>query len=359
MSQNRIWKDVKEYFSYLDLFGQKIDLTYRKNIYFRTFYGALFTLIIFVIIIIHMIEGYKDLTSRSNPIINVMEVEDVNTMYANLTKSNVSLALAFVSDNKKEFIYDPSLFDVEINYISKLRNITSNNNTLSNNVLSLEKCGDVKNAVSNFKKTTQIKKYYDNFELKNAMCITNKNKSIAINSNRDDFIENYLKINIKFCKNSTMKISPCKPYEEILNTFLKLNIYLYITHQYFDGKDIKQPIKERLTFEKWSFENLDSKQRDMLYLTPSSLTDYNNLFLSLSDPKPIDFIYYSERDLVKSNQNVKFLKNEDIKFLEIYIRSHTNTMKIYRKYNTFIDLLGNIGGLFNVFLFWVQSFLDL
>ena len=331
----------KYYLSFADMFGQKIDLTYSKDIYYRTYYGAIFTILIFLFLIIQAIAGYKDLTTRLNPIINTLEVEEEKIPRIDLKKENITIALGFVSENRSEYLFDPTYFEIESKYVSKSKN-ESYDKTLSHS-LDLENC--------HLHDFTNFREYFDNFNLINSLCIkSGKYPGIEIFSKPEEFQENYIKLNFKFCSESKSK--KCKNPEEILARFNYLNIYLYIVHDYFDAMDLKNPIKRRLSMLKWNFEDFEIRRKDSVYLTQHSLKDYNNLFMALSEPESKNFVSYSEKNILRNfkfGRVSPFNTNGNNKFMELYIKAHYIPVKITRKYNTFIDLLGNLGGLFNVF----------
>lgn len=338
------WKEIKNYLAKIDLFGQKFDFSYNREIVFQTYYGAIFTILFFTLIIFAAVAGYMDLTTRLNPIINIMELEDSSIPLLDLRKNNITIALGFVSDSRSEYLYDPKYFEIEARYTYKSRNESSD--ITKSFSLQIKNC-----TINNF---LNFKKVYKNFDLFNAMCLEIPEKA-EIFSQPEEFTETYLKINVKYCKNETdinlylNSNKVCKRVEEINERFLNLNLYLYITHDYFDGMDPLNPIQKRLSMEKWSFDDLYLRRKDSIFFTYSSLKDYNDLMLALSEPEPKTFLQFQQKDVVR---NFKFNKPEEVnkKFMEIYVKANSIPRKIVRKYSTFVDLLATLGGLANIFI---------
>jgi hypothetical protein len=321
-------KSLKEKLSYLDIFGQRIDLTYNNEFYYRTYYGAIYTLFIIIFLLMQIYEGYRNISSRHNPIVNTMELESDKYVDINLEKNNVTIALSFVSDYKNETLFDPDYFDIDIKSIAKSKNLTYD--TTYTFPIELSTCNK-----SNLSPHSNL---YETFNLDKAFCLNPHGINLYTRTN--DYIENYIKITLRFCNGR----NTCKNETEILNRLLELNFYVYIKHEYFDSMDIKNGIKSRLSFQKWTFDDMLSRKKDSLYLTMNSLKDYNSLFINLQEPKPEDFISFSYKDIVR---NFKVGKSD--RLMDLYIKANPNPVFIQRKYYTFIDLLANIGGLFNVF----------
>lgn len=329
------WGTFKRCLSYCDLFGQKLELTYDKEVYYRTYYGALYTLLIFAFLIFQAIAGYKDLTTRLNPVINMMEVEEDRVTEIDILNDNVTIALGFVSDNRSNYLYDPSYFTIDAKYMSKSKEEAYD--VTNSNQLDVGNCGH-----EGFKGFDKI---YDTFDLYKALCL-NAPKTVdkvSIYSSPRQFKEAYLKISLKYCTGDN-----CHSPEEISQRLKDLNLYLYITHDYFDGTDINNPIKRRLSMQKWTFDDLFARRKDSLYLTSGTLKDYNSLFMSLFEATPEHFITFEETDIIR---NFKFTKlsDEPKKFIDIYIKAQAAPLKIIRKYTTVIDLVATLGGLFNFF----------
>jgi hypothetical protein len=338
------WKEFKNSLAKIDLFGQKFDFSYNRETVFQTYYGAIFTILFFTFLIFAAVAGYMDLTTRLNPIINIMELEDNSVPLLDLQKNNITIALGFVSDSRSEYLYDPTFFEIEARYTYKSKNESSD--ITKSFSLQMKNC-----TINNF---INFKKVYQNFDLFNAMCLQIP-EGAEIFSQPEEFTETYLKINVKYCKNETdiniylNSNKVCKPVEEINERLLNLNLYLYITHDYFDGMDPLNPIQKRLSMEKWNFDDLYLRRRDSFYFTYSNLKDYNDLMMGLSEPAPRTFLQFQQKDIVR---NFKFIKPDEAnkKFMEIWVKANSVPRKIIRKYTTFVDLLATLGGLANIFI---------
>jgi hypothetical protein len=323
-------KLIKDKLSCLDIFGQRIDLTYNKEIYYRTYYGAIYTIFMVIFLLMQAYEGYRYHTSL-NPIINFMEMESDKHFEIDIGKSNITIAISFAAGNKNESLYDANYFDLDIRSILRSKNETNDKSSLF--PIDLKTCSK-----ADFKQHEQL---FDTFNLDKAVCIQPPvDKSIIIFNSVNEYIENYIKITIKFCRDKVT----CKSDNEIIERLLDLNLYVYIKHDYFDGLDFNQGIKSRLSFQKWTFDDHLIKKKDSLYLTMNSLKDYNTLLINLWEPQPKAFISFSQKDIVR---NFKIGKSD--KLIEVYLRANPNPIYIQRKYYTLIDLLASVGGLFNVF----------
>jgi len=332
------FKDFKDKLSILDLFGQKIDLTYKKEVYYRSYYGALYTLFMFLIIILQIYAGYKDMTSRMNPIINTMEFESNKVEKLDLINENITIAFAINTLDRKVHISD-KVFTYEGKIISRSKNDTLDKT--STFLSSFENC-----TKKHFKHFRNI---YQNFSLYEAHCLSNKqktNKSMEIFSIPEEFTETYFKLKIRVCENKALTVKDCYLSKEFLNEILpSLNLNIYLIHQYFDGIDVNNPIKPRLSFVNFNVqEELFLKKKNFLYFTKNFLTDYSDFYSAFIEPETKSFVGFSNKDV----QNIVKFDNDDyVNFIEIYFRIHNIPRKFTRKYTTYFDLLANIGGLFN------------
>jgi hypothetical protein len=332
---------LKNYLLYVDIFGQRLDLTYNREIYYRTYYGCVFTILIITFLFFQGLSGYKELTTRLNPIINIIEVEEDKVSTIELFDGNITIALGFVSDNRSEHLYDPSYFVIESTYISKSTNS-------SNEIIKSFQIDNIKCDIQNFKNFENL---FEIYGLREAICLKPEGiaKKLEIFSDLKELTETYLKFSIKYCSNTSDNMT-CKPIQEIKERLSDLNLYLYIIHDYFDGSDINNPIKKRLSMQKWTFEDSIVRRKDSIFLSAGSMKDYNSLFMTLFEPAVKKFVGYSEKDIIRNFRlvNANEIKSSE-KLIEIFIRGHATPLKIVRKYNTAIDLVATLGGLFNVF----------
>lgn len=332
------WEKFKNYIAPLDIFGQKVDLTYKKEVVYRTIYGATFTFFIYIFIFLQVIEGYKELATRQNPAISIIEFEDINSSkidLSNKSNNNISIAVNVISKTNRESNLDYRYFHLEAKY--ELNSKNYNDSTYKLNI-PLTSC-----SIKDFK---NFKNLYNNFNLSSSFCLRIPNNEEAVlYTDPDNFKESFLKIKLKVCTNSSY-YNECKSNDEINQRFLDSSFFIYITHYYFDGTNMEQPINQRFSFESWDFEDLIIRRKDTMYLTSHKLMDYNGLFMNLNEPKPQHFVHYNERQITR---NIKVKPDFYSTLFELNLKSHTIPIKITRKYKTFIDILGNIGGLFNIF----------
>ncbi len=338
-SFNIRFKEFKEKLSIIDLFGQKIDLTYKKEVYFRTYYGAVYTLFIFIIIILQIVAGYKDMTSRLNPIINRLEIEPNYPEKINLINDSMTLAFAINTQDRKQHYVNPNIINFEGKIISRSKNDTLD--TVKSHRYDFENCTRAK--------FDQFENFYNNFSLSQALCLKKKDNSTEsddIFSIPQEFTESYFKLKIRICENKALYVKDCILSKDFIDKILpSLYLNIYVFHQFFDGIDVANPIKPRLSFITFSLhEELFLKKKYSLFLTKNFLTDYNDLYSSFVEPETKSFIGFSLKDV---ENTVKLDLDDKVNFVEIYFRLDNIPKKFTRKYNTYFDLLATIGGLFN------------
>lgn len=340
-TQNKFWywKSFKTYLSYIDLFGQKIDLTYKNEVLYRTYYGALYTLFLFLIIILETIAGYREITSQKNPIINMMEVESKNVEKINLFDENITIAFTVNTKDRRNHLVNNTLYSFESKLISRSQNETSDK--ISTFLIKHEKCRK-----ANFQNYENI---YTDFSLENAFCLVRPNendKKVELFTSPQDFSENYLKLKLRVCENNSLVESNCFLNDDFIKNImptLKLNIY--VIHKYFDGIDIEHPIKSRLSFLTFNLEEEVFLKKKINYsFNKNILTDYSDFLSAFIDPEPISFVGFKPKD---KQSYIIYDRDGGVNFVEIYFRLDNIPIKFTRKYITFIDLLATIGGLFN------------
>lgn len=324
-------------FSNFDLFGQKVDFTYKNQIYFGSVYGSVFSLFTYVFLIFQATSGYRNISTRNNPSIDTMDFEDRETSKVNLLRHNLTISFGFVSDNRTEYLYDPSYFDIEANYISQSKN--NSYDVTSSLPLNVTNCNNF-----DFSSFNNI---YERFHLSNALCLKapESQSGLDILTDNNEFFESYLKFSVKVCMGKPY----CQDHSEILTRLRKLNLYMYIVHDYFDGRDTDNPIKQRLSFDKWTFDDIKLINDDTIYFGMQKLHDFKNLlFLYLSEPVPIHFATFNTKDITRTFKYKENLLDDDGKLIDISFKAKAINTKIVRKYNTIIDMIANLGGLFNV-----------
>jgi hypothetical protein len=345
LGNNFSLRSFKAMLSNIDLFGQKIELNYNKETVYKTYYGAIYTIIVVLFLIFQAISGYLDLTTRLNPIINMMEAEGDSLPKVNILgnsetenkNSNPGITLAFglVSNNRSQYMYDPRYFSYELKFLSKSKSQAVTK--IDTKVVNSRNCGS-----NDFKEFPSI---FESYNLKSAICIDSE-EPLELYSNYNEFRENYIKFTLSYCKNTTEIV--CKSKDEIEKRLENLNFYMYVYHDYFDGSDLNRPIKKRLSMEKWTFEDNLIRRKDSILLTAASIQDYNNLIIDITDPPVKKFYTYSERDTIRVYKIADDEESKE-KILDLNIKSRIIPLKIVRKYNTFLDLLAVLGGLFNFF----------
>jgi hypothetical protein len=346
ISNNFSLKNFKKILSNIDLFGQKIELNYNKETVYKTYYGAIYTIIVVLFLIFQAIAGYLDLTTRLNPIINMMEAEGDTVPKVKLRgkifheddeilNSGITLAFGLVSNNRSEYMYDPRYFSFEIKFLSKSKSEAVTK--IDTKIINSRNCN-----LNDFREFPSI---YESYNLKSAICIDSSDP-IEIFSNYNEFRENYIKFTLTYCRNTSEIV--CKNKDEIEKRLDNLNFYMYFYHDFFDGSDLKRPIKKRLSMEKWTFDDNLIRRKDSILLTAASIQDYNNLLIDISDPPIKKFYTYSERDIIRIYKIADDEESRE-KILDLNIKSRIIPLKIVRKYNTFLDLLAVLGGLFNFF----------
>lgn len=194
-----------------------------------------------------------------------------------------------------------------------------------------------------------ISGFYSNLEETNISKRIFDNYSICLNFTRSDreFLAVKGRVIDEQFSSIAIKISPCQPGDGIecmpADTLPSCYLIRANIRYSFDPSNFNTPIKRISTFE------------DKLTIDPSRITDTrNNIGLVEIYDNRYDMIGDSLKEsyleVVKSN-TFTFDKYDESPYAIIQFFSSGSIRKIYREYVMLLDTLGNIGGVFDIFMF--------
>lgn len=324
---------VLSLFLKLDMFKSPIYLLFSKQHKTPTKTGSFISLAI--IIYLAIISLQSDLFQKNSPTLLISDLPQSNREKVDLTKKILGFGLQ--NENGLAFI-DPGIFSIEVTYA--IRNELTNFEVIETPIR-FHECTELDfDDPGVFHELTLDKNY----------CLK-KNESIFSQGYWDENNLAYLAISLKYCRNETSN-GTCKTQEEMEEKFNGKNFNIYLEDTIIDIYDYKNPVKKTIRNE---YKSVDLIFNKILEINMQNVYIYSD-----------DGIFNQEIDSfleVKYNYQIfdfytKKKNDEDNIIFQFEIFASKNVLKLNRSYQKLFDLLGIIGGLYEIFkligLFFVQ-----
>ena len=315
----------------VDWFGKTINITYKKEDSYKTFFGGFMTIGVSIALILYLVYLIRVMIERQSV------VYSTNTVIRDLTNDfddhkpaehGFAIAIGFRWD-------DTSFLDEEYLQLYDLSVYQYRSNSLGGGAfnetyvpLEIEKWGDT----FPYEDQQLIKDY----RIDNYVCI--KPKDYAITGNWYSDIVKSLNIVLSSCDWS--KRSDCKPYTDTDAHITNRYFDVVIIDSYFDLKSFEKPIKSYLTqkyfytFEAGYYESIE------LFVKENSIE-------ALDDYKIVegskDGKFYSIAD---DRQQRAVATGYSYWGITFYL--HPETQAYNRQVFTFMDVLAQLGGVFGL-----------
>jgi hypothetical protein len=339
-----LFGSLGNFFKFFDQYGEPVRLMYKGENSYTTVIGGLLSLLINVLFLIIFIYLYIDLENKTNYTMTAFSNVDSSPPYFEFTPEKTLLdpvnypdrayfLHAFTFKNRKTGKYykkeelDRFLF-VEI--YDSVNNKTSGKTAIVAQS-ELLPCEDV------YKKQNFTKLYNTNI-IKEALCINDT--VVKVQGDYIDTIYQYKSIKITVCSYSNLPSKPqCANDAEIA----EMKKHLTVTFLYSDYKLMPNIPDEFLLFFLNYFtvdvSNL-TYQKYNIYLAKNKLKSYDNVYNQ--------FTYFTTRPFIGVNKIIKQDSVPSKSFIAIYFRSDYYNVEYIRSYKTFLDFIGQLGGIWKV-----------
>jgi hypothetical protein len=310
-----------------DYFGQRVELSFNSAREFRTTFGGVFSILMYLACLAFVISIGVQLILRENPSTLTSTQTQPAAPLIDIMKEEMIFAL-YVQDKNYNPITDPSILTITGYQYVMNRTDTSLSN--DNEPIPLVNC-------SEFRSFFNARNFSDDYEsnnLDNAVCFKFHNKTMI----GGNFILSYfsnLYISVKKCNNATSAVT-CKSSAEIDSQIKGSYFELY----YFDWN--VDPNKYDAPFNRYIanyFHILDPKSHrmvDLFFKNSKIMSNTGLIFDSYENKTKIIF------DRVREQIDPSYTGDE---VLELYINSSSNLTLFIRLYMKIQDFFANVGGL--------------
>lgn len=316
-------KNIRKVFTYIDIYGERINLKIKKNSSSDTFIGGVLTFLTFTLLTVAAWTTGRDILYKTKPSINLEDKLLIQRSNLTLDKHSFPFSIALQDDSNNVYYY-PQYFKFEV-----LSNSVSNvDGTSSLTSLELESCRS-----SHFPKFSED--LFNSTGMSRYWCV--KDQNLTVGGYWDELSIKYAIIRIKLCKNETSN-NTCAPIEEIINfmNIRALSWCIYIQNSIINTKNYNEPV---------SFFILNLYKNIRI-----SSTKLYNVFIREQQIETDKGIIFEDFE-IKSSMAYDFADNDDNDptdigtLLDINLFS-TNHMPIFhRNYLKVQTLLANLGGL--------------
>lgn len=206
-------------------------------------------------------------------------------------------------------------------------------------VLPYEKCG------TNF--NSSDKELLENLNIKNYYCF--KDNSFSIGGSYFSPVFHYLELRMSTCQSSPKK--SCKTADEIKKAMDAADVKLGISNNYVDLQDYEMPVKNFID-DSFYWESIPGFRKKVDIELQKNIGNFQDELLQLWD---VNTQYFFQ---VQKGRESTILTNSDGEFMTIYLRTDEQYQQYDRKVYSIGDLVGQIGGFFEV-LHAVGAFLTM
>jgi hypothetical protein len=334
------------FFKFFDQYGEPVRIMYRGDTSFTTLLGALLSLSIYVFFIIIFIYLYIDLENKTNYTFTAFSKVQFSPPYFEFTAEKSLLNStnypdrafffhAFTFKNRKTGKYYKKeeldrLFFIEI--YDSVNNKTSG----INKDIGQSEVFPCKQIYKN----TNFTEIFNSSLINNAFCINET--VIKVEGDFTDTIFRFNSIKLKACSDSKLESKPiCANDSE----FSEAKKTLSVTFLYSDSKLMPNIPDEFLKFF-LNYFTVDlsslSNQKFDIYLSKNTLKSYDNVYNQ--------FTYFSIRPFIALNKIRKHESLPSKSYMSFYFRSDYHNAEYIRSYKTFLDFIGQLGGIWKVLL---------
>ncbi|CAD8075085.1 unnamed protein product [Paramecium primaurelia] len=336
--------------SKFDIFGQTITLKMNKQNYYKTFFGGIVSIIVFLIMIMFFSSGIKSFFNKETLVATVLT--DFEEIPSQSIIDDATFLFAIQID-QVNFLSRP-FFDIEVLQVLETRQFNGSK-IREEQQIQLVPCTLERFTTIFEKYNKNISQTYTDLNLDKFLCFK-KNATFILEGTHSSIQFSYLKISIKKCNSTIICASQEERDAEIkLNGSFKIKLYTVnkILNPYNPSENYLQTYID-----------------DSFYINflPSIISKSANLFLkqfqvesdqSLTPFQQITKDQFYILDQSEVRERVDFYKEDNVEVATIFLRKSPYKTQIYRSYLKIDDLLSNLGGIQQILFFFLGFILAL
>ena len=321
----------------LDFFKVPFPLLIGGRQKFPSGLGSLFTFLMLVYFIYMIIES--NMLLKVNPSVIDQTLPQKTSAQISLNFHNFNLAFA-IADQLNRALIDPSMFTVRLaNGLIETDNQTNEKYVKDFFQTELHICNS-----SDFSDPKDFK----SMGLKNYYCPDQRIFNL-VGDYGEDVIQG-LTITVEVCNNDTMN-GTCAGLEAIRSFASDKNFIIYYTDHFYDVNVHQEPIED---IWKYLFVpiNTNGMATQMVYFKKLVLTSDENLLFSAVSNQRESFMTDSVPALAFAAADLAYMNSIFNPIVMFNFASAKNNQKVKRTYQKIGELIANISGTLNVFIFF-------
>jgi hypothetical protein len=311
----------------VDYFGQRVELIFNKEKYFKSVLGGIFSIIMYCSCFSFIISIGLQLVLRLNPSTIVSTQKEPTAPLIDISKEDLLFA-AYILTSDYESLNDPSI--ATITGYQYILNRTDEEVYSANIPFELASCSLYRDY---FNERGFSADYVKN-KLDKGLCFKFTNGTIIGGNFILDYFSNVF-LSVEKCNNVTSKVQ-CKPKEVIEATLKKSYFELYYLDWNVDLKNYESPFNRFFANYFTLIDPLSQRQIDLYFKNTAVLSNTGFLWDSMDNTTKLIFDRF--RDQIDPS-------NTDSTILQLYINISDNLTANTRIYMKFQDFCADIGGL--------------
>ena len=319
----------------IDIFGETIKLTFKKQETAKTVIGGITTLILILLINFILVIMSLEIFQKLKPVVTVEDI--IQPFRPNMTLNKMTLPISvIVQDENNKIYHHVNKFTMEA--ISATV-VIENNGTLTN---TFENLNLILCEPSYFPSLTNDSFY--NSGLNNYFCFENLN--VSIGGYWDSSYTKYLRVSVKPCRNSSESKVICAQESEINEYFENTNLYfsLYYQNTILNTQQYSNPSSPYITTNDKSIQYGASKLFQMYFRTDTLISD-NGFLVETNEMTNVTLFDISNYDIT-NNSNDGYLVEFDFyssNYKKIYRRSYLKIQAVLAQVGAISNILIHIG----------------
>ena len=328
----------------IDIYGHNFPLRYKKETHYYTLCGSFFSLISFSMIILISFLYFKKMVQRTNfsLVTNYIYTED--DLEIDISKFPLMIGLINY-ENQIEIDESYITFRLDKNVYTPIKNeLGYSLLERTSHKIELEKC-----TLNNF---GIYKDLFNKYDYGKNLCVK-ANQNLTIKGRNGDQVKGYttLEIHLIKCENSTIKNNNlCKTSEEIDNFLLNSYVSLFYISQTTNHFNISHPIYNILNSNTYAI-TIDHVKRYYIFFSKEIYLSDSALIFDESKEFTLFQYHHTHFDFLEK-ENQQYYSGKTL--IEISFTCHDIITEYNRVYIKIQDVLGYIGGIYDIITIFFQ-----
>ncbi|CAD8084663.1 unnamed protein product [Paramecium sonneborni] len=333
-----------------DVFGQTITLRMNKQNFYKTAFGGCVSLVLFFTMLLIFSQNLISFLNKENLTATVLTTFEEFPSLATLNDNTFAFAIQIEQNN---FIQNP-FFNIQVEQKHITRFLNGSRFENSSQLILIPCTLDRFSNIFNQYGVNITKQFYD-LDLQNFLCF-NYNSTFSIQGTNSNQQFQYLKISVNNCVTNKSCASDAERQNEIQkNGSFKLK--LYTVNQILNPQNPDDQYLQTFIDDSFYLKFLPS---DVFKTVDVFLKEYevqNDLSLTPFSDIALSKFYILDQSEIK--ERIEFQSKTSNDIAAIYFRKSPYKTSIYRSYLKIDELLSNLGGIQQIFFFFLGIILSL